>query len=290
MNFDCVITTNYGKFWKNWEYQTILPASWETCVQVKKQQLEPNLGTTDWFKTGERVYQGCILSPCSFNLYAEHIMRNARLNESQAGIKIVGRNINNLIYADDTTLLAENEEELKRLLMKVKGKNEKGGLKLNIPKTKIMGSGVITSWQIDGETMETVHDFTFLGSKITVNIDCSHKIKRHLLLWRKVLTNLDRVLKSRDIILLTKVYRVNVMVFPVVMYGCESWTIRKAECWRIDVFKLWYWSRLLRVPWTARRSNQSILKDINPEYSLEEPILNLKLQYFGHVMRSAGSL
>ena len=140
------------------------------------------------------------------------------------------------------------------------------------------------------KTMETVTDFNFWGSNITADGDCSHKIKRHLLLWRKVLTNLDRVLKSRDIILLTKVYRVNVMVFPVVMYRCESWTIRKAECWRIDVFKLWYWSRLLRVPWTARRSNQSILKDINPEYSLEGLMLKLKLQYLGHLMWRAYSL
>ena len=153
-----------------------------------------------------------------------------------------------------------------------------------------MASGAITSWNIDGETMETVHDFTFLDSKITVDIGCSHKIKGHLLLWRKVMAILDSVLKSRDIILLTKVYRVNGMVFQVVMYGCDSWTIKKAECWSIDVWKLWYWSRLLRVPWTARRSNQSVLKDINTEYSLEGLMLNLKLQYFGHIMQNVDSL
>ena len=176
----------------------------------------------------------------------------------------------------------ESEEELKSLLMKEE--NEKVGLKLNIQKTKIMASGPITSWQIDGETGETVADFIFLGSKITADGDCSHEIKRRLLLGRKVMTNLDRILKSRDITLPTKVRLVKAMVFPVVMYGCESWTIKKAEHQRIDVFELWCWRRLLRVPWTARRSNQSILKEISPEYSLEGPMLKLKLQYFGHLM------
>ena len=160
--------------------------------------------------------------------------------------------------------------------MKVKVKSEKAGLKLNIQKTKIMASGPITSWQIDGETMR---DFIFLGSKITADGDCSHEIKRHLLLGRKAMTNLDSILKSRDITLPTKVHLVKAMVFPVVMYGCESWTINKAECWRIDVFELRCWKRLLRVPWTARRSNQSILKEISPEYSLEGLMLKLKLQY-----------
>ena len=161
-------------------------------------------------------------------------MRNARLEEAHAGIKIAGRNINNLIYADDTTLMAESEEELKSLLMKVKEESEKVGLKLNFQKTKIMASGPITLWQIDGETMETVADFTFLGSKITANGDCSHEIKRLLLLGRKVMTNLDSILKNRNIILATKVHLVKVMVFPVVMYGCGSWTIKKVESRRID--------------------------------------------------------
>ena len=157
-------------------------------------------------------------------------MRNAKLDESQAGIKIAGRNINNLRYADDTTLMAESEEELKSLLMKVKEESEKAGLKLNIQKMKIMASGSITSWRIDGETMETVTDFLFLGSKITADGDCSHENKRRLLLGRKVMTNLDSIFKSRDITLLTKVHLVKAMVFPVVMYGCESWTVKKAEC------------------------------------------------------------
>ena len=174
--------------------------------------------------------------------------------------------------------------------MKVKEKSEKGGLKLNIQKTKIMASGPITSWQIDGETVETVVEFIFLGSKITADGDCSHEIKRHLLLGRKVMTNLDSIWKSRDITLPTKVYPVKAMVFRIVMYGCEGWTIKKAECWRIDAFELWCWRRLSRVPWTARRSNQSILKEISPGCSLEGLMLKLKLWYFGHLMWRADSL
>ena len=185
-------------------------------------------------------------------------MRNAGLEEAQAGIKIAGRNIINLRYADDTTLMAESEGELKSLLMKVREESEKAGLKLNIQKTKIMASGPITSWEIDGETVETVSDLIFLGSKITADGDCSHEIKRRLLLGRKVMTNLDSILRSRDIILPTEVCLVKAMVFPVVMYGCESWTVKKDECRKIDAFELWCWRRLLRVPWTARRSNQSI--------------------------------
>ena len=183
-------------------------------------------------------------------------MRNAGLEEAQAGIKISGRNINSLRYVDAT--MAESEEELKSLLTKVKEKSEKAGLKLNIQKTKIMASGPITLWQIGGETMETVTDFIFGGSKITADGDCSLEIKRCLLLGRKVLTNLGSILKSRDIILPTKVHLVKAMVFPVVIYGCESCTVKKAERRRIDAFELWCWRRFLRVPWTARRSNQSI--------------------------------
>ena len=187
-------------------------------------------------------------------------MRHAGLEEAQAGIKIAGRSINNLRYADDTTLMAESEEELKSLLMKVKEESEKVGLKLNIQKTKIMASSPITSWEIDGETVEKVSDFILGGSKITANGDCSHEIKRRLLLGRNVMTNLDSILKSRDITLPIKVCLVKAMVFPVVMYGCESWTVKKAERRRIATFELWCWRRLLRVPWTARRSNQSILR------------------------------
>ena len=186
-------------------------------------------GTTNWFQIGKGVHQDCILSPCLFNLYTEYILRNAGLEETQAGIKIAGRNINNLRYADDTTLIAKSEEELKSFLKKVKEESEKVGLKLNIQKTKIMASGPITSWQKDGETVETVVDFIFGDSKITADGDCSHEIKRHLLLGRNIMTNLDSILKSRDITLLTNVRLVKAMVFLVVMYGCGSWTIKKAE-------------------------------------------------------------
>jgi len=186
--------------------------------------------------------------------------------------------------------MAESEEELKSLLMKVKVESEKGGLKLNIQKTKIMASGPITSWEIDGETVETVSDFICGSSKITADDNCNHEIKRCLLLGRKVMTNQDSILKSKDITLPTKVHLVKAMVFPVVMYGCESWTVKKSECRRIDAFELWCWRRLLRVPWTARRSNQSILKEISPGISLEEMMLKLKLQYFGHLMRRVDSL
>ena len=185
-------------------------------------------------------------------------MRNAGLEETQAGIKIAGRNINNLRYADDTTLMAEREEKLKASWWKWKEESEKVGLQLKIQKTKIMASGPITSQEIDGETVERVSGFIFLGSKITADGDCSHEIKRCLLLGRKVMTNLDSIFKSRDIILPTKVRLVKDMVFPVVMYGCESWSMKKAKHRRIDAFELWCWRRLLRVPWTARRSNQSI--------------------------------
>ena len=180
--------------------------------------------------------------------------------------------------------MAESKEELKSLL-KVKEESQKFGLKLNIQKTKIMASSPITSWQIDGETMETVSDFILGGSKITADGDCSHEIKRRLLLGRKIMTNLDSILKSRDITLPTKVHLVKAMVFPVAMYGCESWTVKKAEHQRTDAFELWCWRRLLRVPWAARRSNQSILKEISPGCSLEGLMLKLKLQYFGHLMR-----
>jgi hypothetical protein len=220
-------------------------------------------------------------------IYAEYIMRNAGLEEAQAGINIAGRNINHLGYADDTTLIGESEEELKSLLMKVKDESEKVGLKLNIQKTKIMASGPITSWEVDGEIVETMADFIFLGSTIAGDGDYNHEIKRRLL--KKVMTNPDSILKSRDITLPTKVHLVKALIFPVVMYGCESWTIKKAERQRIDAFELWCWKRFLRVPWTARRSIQSILKEISPGCSLEGLMLKLKLQYFGHLMGRADS-
>ena len=217
-------------------------------------------------------------------------MQNAGLDEAQAGIKIARRNINNFRYANDTTLMAEIEEELKSLLMRVKEESKKVGLKLNIQKTKIMASGPITSWEIDGETVEKMRDFIFLGSKITADCDCSHEIKRHLLLGRKAVTNRDSILKTRDVTLPTKVCLVKAIVFLVVMYGCENWTIKKAEHRRIDAFELWCWRRLLRVPWIARRFNQFILKEVSPDYSLEGLMLKPKLQYFDYLIQRTDSL
>ena len=252
-------------------------------MQVRKQQLELDMEQHTGTKSGKQYIKAIYCHP-AYLTYAEYIMRNAGLDEAQAGIKISWRNINNLRYVDDTTLMAESKEELKLLMMKVKEENEKVDLKLKFQKTKILASGPITSWQIDGETVETVSDFIFGGSKITADGDCNHEIKRCLLLGREVMTNLDSILKSRDITLPTKVHLVKALVFPVVMYGCESWTIRIAEHQRIDAFELWCWRRLLRVPGSVRRLNQSILKEINPEYSLKGLMLKLKLQYFGHMM------
>ena len=248
--FDCV---DHNKLWKILQEMGIpdhLTCLLRNLYAGQEATVRTGHGTTDWFQIRKGVRQGCILLPCLFYLYAEYIMRNAGLEETQAGIKIAGRNINNLRYADDTTLREESEEELKSLLMKVKEESEKVGLKLNIEKIKIIASGPITSWQIDGKTVAS--DFIFLGSEITADGDCSNEIKRCLLLRRKLMTNLNSILKSRDITLPTKVCLVKAMVFPVVIYGCESWTIKKAEHGRIDAFELWCWRRLLRVPWTAR--------------------------------------
>ena len=280
--FDCV---DHNKLWKILKEMGIpdhLICLLRDLYAGQEATVRTGHGTTDWFQLGKGVHQGCILLPCLFNLYAEYIMRNAGLEEAQAGIKIARRNINHLRYVDDTTLMEESEEELKSLLMKVKEESEKVGLKLNIQKMKIMVSGPITSWEVDGETVETMSDFIFLGSEITADGDCSHEIKRRLLLGRKVMTKLDSILKSRDISLPTKVHLVKAMVFPVVMYGCESWTVKKAEHWGIDAFEPWCW--------TARRSNQSILKEISPGCSLEGMMLKLKFQYFGHLMRRVVSL
>ena len=222
--FDCM---DHNKLWKILQEMGI--ADHLTCLlrnlyAGQEATVRIGYGTTDWFQIGKGVCQGCVLSPCLFNLYAEYIMRDARLDEAQARTKMAGRNISKLRYTDDTTLMAESEEDLKSLLMKVKEESEKVGLKLNIQKTTIMASGAITSWQIDGET---VADFIFLGSKITADGDCSHEIKRCILLGRNAMTNLDSILKSKDITLPTEVCVVQAVVFPVVMYGCESWSVRK---------------------------------------------------------------
>ena len=232
-------------------------------------------GTTDWFQIGKGIHNGCILSPCLFKLYADYIMRNAGLDEAQAGIKIAGRDINNLKCVDETTLIAENKEELKSHLMKVKEESEKAGLKLNIQKMKIMASGLITYWQIDGETMETVSDFIFLGSKITADGGLQPWNQNTLASWKKSYDNTRQHIKKQRHHFASKVHIVKTMVFPLVMYGCESRTIKKPECQKIDVFELWCWRRFFKVPWTARRSNQSILKEISPEYSFEGLMLKL---------------
>ena len=234
--FDCV---GHNKLWKILQEMGIIDHL--TCLLrnlYAGQKVTARTGheTIHGFQIWKGVGQGCMLPACLFDLYAEYIMRNAGLDEAQAGIKIAGSNINNFRYADDTILMVESEEELKSLLIKVNEESEKVDLKLNIQKTKIMASGPITSWQIDGETMETVTDFIFGGSKISTDGDCSHEIKRRLLLERKAMTDLDSILKSRDIILSTKACLVKAMVFPVVMYGCESWTIKKAKPWRTDAF------------------------------------------------------
>ena len=215
--FDCVDHNKLREILKELRIPDHLTCLLRNLYAGQEATVRTGHGTTDWFQIGKGVHQGCILSPCLFNLYAEYIMRNAGLEETQAGIKIAGRNINHLRYTDDTTLMAESEEELKSLLMKVKEESEKVGLKLNIQKTKIMSSGPITSWQIDGETVEIVVDF--LGLQNQCRCDCSHEIKRCLLLGRKVVTSLDSILKSRDITLPTKVHLVKAMVFPVAMYG-----------------------------------------------------------------------
>uniref|UniRef100_A0A803T9X3 ribonuclease H n=1 Tax=Anolis carolinensis TaxID=28377 RepID=A0A803T9X3_ANOCA len=245
-------------------------------------------GTTDGFKIGKGVRQDCILSPSLFNLYSEHIMQHVGLVESKARVKIAGRNINNLRYADDTTLMAESEGELRSLITRVKEESAKAGLQLNIKKTKIMATRLIVNWQIEGENVEAVTDFIFLGAKITADADCSQEIRR--LLGRRAMANLDKIVKSRDITLAMKARIVKAMVFPIVTYRCESWTIRKAERRKIDAFEIWCWRKILRVPWTARRSNQSILQEIMPDCSLEGRILEAKLKYFGHIMRRQESL
>uniref|UniRef100_A0A4W2GWR1 Reverse transcriptase domain-containing protein n=1 Tax=Bos indicus x Bos taurus TaxID=30522 RepID=A0A4W2GWR1_BOBOX len=285
--FDCVDPNKLWKILKEMGIPDHLTCLLRNLYAGQEATVRTGHGTTDCFQIGKGVRQGCILSPGLLKFCAEYILRNAGLEEAQARIKVARRNISHLRYADDTTLVAESEEELKSLLMKVKEESEKVGLKLNIQKTKIMASGPITSWEID---VETVSDFILGGSKITADGDCSHEIKRHLLLGRKVMTNLDSILKSRDITLPTKVHLVKAMVFPVVMYGCESCTVNKAEHRRIHAFELWHWRRLLRVPWTARRSNQSIVKEISPGISLEGMMLKLKLQYFGHLIRRVDSL
>ena len=278
--FDCV---DHNKLWKILKEMGIpdhLSSLLRNLYAGQETTVRTGHGTTDWFQIGKGVCQGCILSPCLFNLYAEYIMWNAWLDEAQTGIKIAGRNINNLRYADDTTLMVESEEELKSLLMKLKEESEKAGLKLNIQKTKIMISGPITSWQIGGETMLTVRGFILGGSKITADGDCSHEIKRHFLLGRKVMINLDSILKSRDSTLPTKVHLVKALVFPVVMYGYEGWTIKKAEQPKNWCFWTVVWEKTLESPLDSKeiqsvhpKGNQSWIFTGRTDVEGETPIL-----------------
>ena len=265
--FDCV---DHNKLWKILKEMGIpdhLTSLLRNLHVGQEVIVRTGRGTTDWFQIRKELHQGYILSPCLFNLYEEYIMKNDGLEEAQVEIKIAGRNINSLRYANDTTLMAEIEEELKSLFLKVKEESEKVGLKLNIQKTKIMASGLSTSWEIDGET---VANFISLGSKITAEGDWSHEIKRHLLLGRKVMISLNNILKTRDITLPTKICLVKAMVFPVVMYGCESWTVKKAECRRIDAFELWCCIILLPV---HSKGNESWVFIERTDAKAETPIL-----------------
>ena len=290
------LTVDHNKQWKILQEMGIpdhLTCFLKKLYAGQEATVRTGHGTTDWFQIGKGVCQDCTLSPYLFNLYAEYIMRNTGMEEAQGRIK--NQEISITSDMQMTPALWQSEEELKSLLMKVKEESEKVGLKLNFQKTKIMASSPITSWQIDGETVKTVADFIFGGPKITADGDCSHEIKRRLLLGRKVMTKLDSILKSRNIILLTKVHLVKAMVSPVVMYGYKSWTVRKAEHRKIGAFELWCWRRLLRVRWTAwisLQSKESILKEMDGSVhgcSLEGLMLKLKLQYFGHLMRRADS-
>jgi hypothetical protein len=248
------------------------------------------VGTTDWFKIEKGVRQGCILSPYLFNLYAENIIRNAGLDESDLGLKIAGQNINNLRYADDTTLLAENESDLKELIAKVKEESLKAGLQLNPKKTKIMSIGAPGTWEIDGEPIETVSEFNYLGSHISDDGRCTQEIRRRLILGKQALAALGNILRNKDLTIATKVRIVRAMVFPVATYGSESWVINKHDRERIDSFEIYCWRRLLRIPWTARRTNKSVLEEIRADHSLESQILKQQLKYLGHIMRRSDSL
>ena len=246
-------------------------------------------GETDWFKIGKGVRQGCNLSPYLFNLYTEYVMRLV-LAQFHRGFRIGGRQISNLRYADDTTLVSESEDELKELIKLVEIESSKAGLKLNIKKTKIMTSASTNTFKIEDAQIEVVENFILLGSRIDKDGGCEEEIRRRLTLGRRAMTDLNKIMKDKDVCMTTKIRIVNTMVFPVVMYACESWTLRKKDRKKIDSFELWCWRRLLGVPWTARRTNESILNQIKPKLSLEAMILKQKLSYFGHVMRTENSI
>jgi len=288
------ITINCGKFFKRWEYQTTCPASWEICMQVRKQQLELDMEQQTGSKSEKEYVKTVYCNPA-------YLTYNQSTSWEMLGWmkhKLESRLAGKISITTDMTPppyrwhhpYGRKWRRTKEPLDESERGEWKSWLKLNIQKTKIMASSPITSWEIDGETVESVTDFIFLGSKITADGDCSHGIKRHLLLGMKVMTNIHSIFKSRDITLPIKVHLVKAIVFPLVMYGCEIWVIKKAEHRWIDAFELWCWRRFLRVPWTVRRSNWSILKDIGPGCSLEGLMLKLKLQYFAHLMLKADSI
>ena len=288
--FDCV---DHSKLWNGLRTMGIpehLILLIKNVYMEQEATVRTVYGDTEGFKIGKGVRQGCILSPYLFNMYSECIMRKAGLEEEEAGIKIGGLKINNLRYADDTTLMAESEQHLKSLLRKVKEESLRSGLKLNISKTKIMTNGKCNSFEIDGNKIEIIENFIFLGSKINKDGTCEEDVRRRIMLGRTAMMDLSKIMKDRDITRRTKIRIIKAMVFPVATYGCESWTLRKKERKKIDAFELWTWRRLLKVPWTAKRTNQSILDEVRPECSLEALMLKQKLSYFGHVMRAERSL
>ena len=267
--FDCI---KYHILWKVLQQMGIPQHLVELIKNLYEDQeaaVRTPFGLTEWFNIQKGVRQGCILSPWLFNLYAEHIMRKAGLDEAKEGVKIAGKNINNLRYADDTTLLAESKEDLERLIYRVKEESALAGLFLNIKKTKIMTTEPIDEWKMNDEEVEVVDNFVFLGSNITYTGDCSAEIRRRLALGRQAMTNLKKTVQNKDLKLATKIRIVKAMVFPVALYGCETWTIKKADRRKIDAFEMWCWRRLLRVSWTEKRTNKSILQEINPDSSLE---------------------
>jgi hypothetical protein len=286
--FDCV---DHGRMWNTLQqmgFPEHLITLLHSLYENQEATIKTEYGETESFQIGKGVRQGCILSPMLFNLYAERVMREADLDETEEGVRIGGRKLNNLRYADDTTLAADKTEGLKTLIGKVKSASEKAGLFLNVKKTKVMATAQINSFKVDNEDIEVVKSFNFLGSTIEQEGDCRMEIGRRMSMGRAAMTGLSKIWKDRDISVATKSRLVKALVFPVMLYGCESWTTRKKERDRINAFEYWCWRRMLRIPWTAKRTNASIKEEIGAPLPLMNVIIKQKLSYFGHVMRSDG--